>query len=91
MVRHEFGVYLQAVQALRRAARVKFPVHVLDAGVNVGAVHGVEAGMDECRHVGQGTLAVNCAMIARQLPAAADDAWNAVTRCQFHSWHDAGH
>ena len=71
-VGHALGVHLQRRQALRAAARVEVAVQRFDAGVDVGAVHRVQAGVDEGGDVGDGTFAVDRTVVAGQLPAAAD-------------------
>src|SRR5207302_5116684 len=46
----------------------------LDAGVDVGAVEGRDAGLDEPRHVFHRLLGIDCAVAAGQVPAALDEA-----------------
>src|SRR6185503_19076675 len=60
-------------------ARIELAVDRFDTGVDVGAVDCVQAGIDEGRDVAHRTFAVDLAVAAGELPAAAHDARDAVS------------
>ena len=88
-VGHEFGVHLDAVErrlaALHRgSAGGSAPISVLDAGIDVGAVEGGDAGIGEGGHVAERRRRASTgAMAAGELPAAADDARDVVAGREF--------
>ena len=89
-VGHVLRVHLHAVRrvgaAVARSAQLA--EERLDAGVDVGAVEAVSRRrrMRACRRA---RAAVDGAVAAGQLPAAADDPRNAVARRQRDAWHVA--
>ena len=77
-VGHELRVHLEGVEGFRSAlgeqALAELPDHFLDAGINVGAIEGRDARIDEGGHVGDGPLGLDSSMSSRKLPAAAQHA-----------------
>ncbi len=65
--------------------------HRLDAGIDVGAVEGDDAGFGEGLHVGDRGGAVDGAMAAGELPAAADDARDSVVGREVETLHQGAH
>ena len=65
------------------------PDHLLDPGVDVGAVEGDDAGVDEGGHVRHRPLGLHRAVVARELPATLDEARDAVTRPEHDRLHRA--
>jgi hypothetical protein len=82
-VRDVFGVDLDPGDRRRAPTRPQAAQELadqrLDAGVDVGAIEGCDAGLDELPHVLEGCLAVHRAMAAGELPAPLDDAGDRVT------------
>ena len=60
---------------------------ILDAGVDVGAVEGGDAGVGEGDHVRDGVARVDRAVAAGHLPAAADDAGDFVVGREGDALH----
>ena len=83
-VGHELGVHLDARERFLAAqiavAQAEAADQLLDAGVDVGAVEGGDAGVGEGDHVGDRIVALHRAVAGGELPAAADDARNLVVR-----------
>ncbi len=93
-VGHELGMNAHPVGDRSAAAAAgvgdEGPDHLLDALVDVGAVKGGDPGVQKRLHVGDGRIAVDGAVIARQLPAALDDTGDPVARAQPRRF-DHGH
>ena len=93
-VRHELGVDLEPVDGasalLVEEARAEPAIQLLDAGVDVGAVEGRDAGVESRDEVVDGRVAVDRAMPAGELPAAADDARDLVARREGATLHRHG-
>jgi hypothetical protein len=79
---HELGVDLERAERFRapllQQALTEAADHLLDTGVDVGAVEGCDARLHEGRHIGDGTLLLDRSVPARELPAAAQDARDAI-------------
>ena len=74
-IRHKFGVDLQTWIALSVA-----PDQLFDAGVNIGAVKGVQARFCKVGHVVDRAVGLHLAVVSGQLPAASDQA------CDLIAW-----
>ena len=85
-IRHQLGVDDDAAGCLGATATADVgdegADHILDTPVDVGAVERGDTGVEKRLHVGDRLLGANLAVIARQLPAALDDAGDAMTRAQ---------
>ena len=71
-VGHELGVHPEAGGVIGTLPP-EAADQLLDAGVDVGAVEGGDAGLDEGRHVADGLRGVDVTVVAGQLPAALDE------------------
>ena len=87
-IRHELGVDFDPRRASGAAcgggAREKGADHLLDPGVDVGAVEGDDPGLDEGGHVRHRPVGVHRAVVARELPSALDDARDPVPGAELH-------
>ena len=81
---HELGVKLNA-RTQHRVTFQELPDQLLDAGVDVGAVEARDAGLDVAPHVFDSRVDRDLAVAARELPAALDDARDAVAGSQLGS------
>jgi len=83
-VGHQLGVHLDRVGRLPAAvpahALDEVADHLLHADIDVGAVEGGDASVEEAFHVGDRPCAVHGAVAARQLPAALYDRRELVAR-----------
>src|SRR3954447_6097639 len=66
--------------------------HLLDAGIDVGAIESGHAGIDEGGHVADRLAGVDVPMSASELPAASQQAGNAISGREFDGLdgHSAG-
>jgi hypothetical protein len=86
-IRHKLGVHLHPGGGFGPTVRGELQAggtdQFLDAGIDVGAVIGDDARI-ECRdEIVDGLCAVDLAMAAGELPAAANDPRNRIIRCEF--------
>jgi hypothetical protein len=93
-VGHEFGVDPQPLRrfdsAHRREALAHLSVQILDSGIDVGAIEGENAGVEGGDQIVERGGAVDRAMAAGELPAAADDSRDRIARRKLERL-DAGH
>ena len=88
-VGHDLGVDLDQRHRLRaEASPIVFPEsadHLLHAGIDVGAVERRDAGLRKGRHVPDRPVSVDRPVVAGKLPAALDQAGNAIALCQLEA------